>query len=95
MKPPSSSGVGWDGGTNGERFDDFTKNSPAMTNSSATPSLTATATWLTRLESLIPPISTPVSARTSSPAGRFIAPSVVFAIDAGISSAVPSSTFAR
>ena len=68
---------------------------PITITSATTASLMATTTWLTRLESLTPPMSTPATSSAMSIAGRSTTPSAAEPIDAGISNGVSSSTFWR
>ena len=66
-----------------------------MITRATTLSLMATTIWLTRLESLMPPIRTEAQTRVITIAGRLTTPSLAEANDAGISSGVPSSRDVR
>ena len=68
---------------------------PITMTSPTTASLIATITWLIRLESLMPPISTAATSSEMTTAGRLTIPSPAEASDAGISRGVPSRTFCR
>ena len=66
-----------------------------MITRATTLSLIATTIWLTRLESLMPPIRTAAQTRVMTMAGRLTTPSLAEATDAGISNGVPSSSDSR
>ena len=57
-----------------------------------TASLMATTTWLTRLENLVPRISSPITTRAMTTAGRSMKPSEAEASAVGTSNGVPSSS---
>ncbi len=92
MNPAAVSGAGSDSGTNGDQLPTSMWETPNRMTAAITSSLTATMTWLSRLENLMPAISTPVTSSAISTAGRSIVPSAADPICAGTSNGPPSTT---